>query len=132
MRDITLLLVDDHDVVRTGLKAFLETQEGMRVVAEAATGAEALERAAEFRPDIVLMDLVMPSMDGFQVLAEKSRDPSINGIPVIVISARDPIGEPMLGNTLSVSQSGGFTVANLMDYLQVMSNVLSPLAKTGK
>ncbi|HEY5984534.1 MAG TPA: response regulator transcription factor [Anaerolineales bacterium] len=66
MRDITLLLVDDHDVVRTGLKAFLETQEGMRVVAEAATGAEALERAAEFRPDIVLMDISMPGMDGLE------------------------------------------------------------------
>ena len=55
----------------------------------------------------------MPGMDGFQVLAEKSRDPSISSIPIIIISARDPMGEPMLGITLSISQSGGFTVANL-------------------
>jgi len=55
-----------------------------------------------------------------------------HSIAVIVISARDPMGEPMLGNTLPVSQSGGFTVANLMDCVKVLSDVLSPLAKTGK
>ncbi|MFH1184321.1 MAG: response regulator transcription factor [Chloroflexota bacterium] len=66
MNEITLLLVDDHDIVRTGLKAFLETQPGIRVVAEARTGTEALQRAAESRPDIALMDISMPDMDGLQ------------------------------------------------------------------
>jgi len=75
------------------------------------------------------MDLIMPGMDGFQVLEEKSRDAFINRIPVIVISARDPMGEPMLGNTLSISQNGGFTVTNLMDCLKVISNVFSPMAE---
>lgn len=64
MNEITLLLVDDHDVVRTGLRTFLETQRGLRVVAEARTGIEALEKVAAVRPDVVLMDISMPDMDG--------------------------------------------------------------------
>jgi two-component system response regulator NreC len=60
------MLVDDHDVVRTGLRSFLETQHGMRVVAEARTGTEALARAADCSPDIALMDISMPDMDGLE------------------------------------------------------------------
>lgn len=64
--DITLMLVDDHDVVRTGLRSFLETQPGMRVVAEARDGQEALKLASQAKPQIVLMDITMPSMDGLE------------------------------------------------------------------
>lgn len=64
--DITLMLVDDHDVVRTGLRSFLETQPGMRVVAEARNGEEALQQATQWHPQIVLMDITMPGMDGLE------------------------------------------------------------------
>ncbi|HEY5901518.1 MAG TPA: response regulator transcription factor [Anaerolineales bacterium] len=64
--DIRLMLVDDHDVVRTGLRSFLETQPDMKVVAEARNGEDALRRAAEARPQIVLMDITMPGMDGLE------------------------------------------------------------------
>ena len=57
-RVIRLLLVDDHEVVRTGLRTFLELQEDMSVVGEAATGEEALALVAGLAPDIVLLDLV--------------------------------------------------------------------------
>lgn len=63
---INLMLVDDHDVVRTGLRSFLDTQPGMRVVAEARDGQEALKLAAQTKPQIVLMDITMPSMDGLE------------------------------------------------------------------
>jgi two-component system response regulator NreC len=66
MKEITLLLVDDHDILRAGLRSYLDAQEGMRVVAEARTGGEALERAAEAGPDIALMDISMPEMDGLE------------------------------------------------------------------
>ena len=66
MDRIRLMLVDDHQVVRAGLRAFLETQPGMKVVAEASHGAEALERAARLQPDIILMDITMPGMDGLE------------------------------------------------------------------
>jgi two-component system response regulator NreC len=66
MNPIRLMLVDDHDVVRTGLKAFLETQEGLQVVAEASSGVEALEVVLQSSPDVVVMDITMPQMDGLE------------------------------------------------------------------
>ena len=67
MRDpITVLLVDDHELVRRGVRAFLETQEGITVVAEAGDGEEAVRLAAEHAPDVALMDLIMPGMDGVE------------------------------------------------------------------
>jgi two-component system response regulator NreC len=66
MDTIKLMLVDDHDVVRTGLRSFLETQPGFEVIAEAKNGLQALEKAREAQPDIVLMDITMPDMDGME------------------------------------------------------------------
>jgi two-component system, NarL family, response regulator LiaR len=67
---IRILVVDDHAVVREGLRAFLALQEGFQIVGEAADGEEALERAAELDPDVILMDLVMPGRDGVSAMRE--------------------------------------------------------------
>ena len=67
---IRVLVVDDHAVVREGLRAFLELQEGIEVVAEAADGREAVETAVRLSPDVVLMDLVMPRLDGVTAMRE--------------------------------------------------------------
>jgi two-component system, NarL family, response regulator LiaR len=61
---IRVLLVDDHAVVREGLRTFLELQEGIEVAGEAEDGVEALEQTERLRPDVILMDLVMPRLDG--------------------------------------------------------------------
>lgn len=61
---ITILLVDDHALVRNGVRAYLETQPDLDVVAEAGSGEEAIRLATEHVPDVALMDLVMPGMDG--------------------------------------------------------------------
>lgn len=63
---IRILIVDDHSVVRQGLRMFLAMDSDMEVVGEASNGAEALERVEELSPDVVLMDLLMPGMDGVQ------------------------------------------------------------------
>ncbi|MDP8947439.1 MAG: response regulator transcription factor [Actinomycetota bacterium] len=63
---VTVLLVDDHEMVRRGVRAFLETQPDISVVAEAVSGEEAVRLAAEHAPDVALMDLIMPSMDGVE------------------------------------------------------------------
>ncbi len=66
MKKIRLMLVDDHDVVRVGLKTFLQTQENFEVVAEAGSGEEAVPRALQAHPDVILMDITMPGMDGME------------------------------------------------------------------
>jgi two-component system, NarL family, response regulator NreC len=66
MKTIRLLLVDDHDVVRTGLRTFLESQEDFEVVGEACNGVEAIDKAIALRPDVTVMDITMPEMDGLE------------------------------------------------------------------
>jgi len=63
---ITILLVDDHEVVRQGVRAFLETHPEFDVIGEANNGIEAVNMVEEFVPDVVLMDLIMPGMDGVE------------------------------------------------------------------
>ncbi|MER0242031.1 response regulator transcription factor [Streptomyces sp. HSW2009] len=65
---MSVLLVDDHQVVRRGLRTFLEVQEDIVVVGEACNGAEGVARAEELRPDVVLMDVKMPDTDGIEAL----------------------------------------------------------------
>ncbi|MFB6819408.1 response regulator [Streptomyces sp. NPDC056347] len=67
-RTIRVLLVDDHQVVRRGLRTFLEIQDDIEVVGEAADGAEGVARTEELRPDVVLMDIKMPGTDGMEAL----------------------------------------------------------------
>jgi Response regulator containing CheY-like receiver domain and AraC-type DNA-binding domain len=66
MEKITVLLIDDHRVVRQGLRDFLELQADIEIVGEAGSGAEGIELARELLPDVVLMDLVMPGIDGVE------------------------------------------------------------------
>ncbi len=66
MKKIRLMLVDDHEVVRVGLKTFLQTREDFEVVAEAGDGEEAVSRAMTTHPDVILMDITMPGVDGLE------------------------------------------------------------------
>ncbi|MFB7469036.1 response regulator [Streptomyces sp. NPDC056224] len=65
---IRVVLVDDHQVVRRGLRTFLEVQDDIEVVAEASDGEEGVARAEELRPDVILMDVKMPGTDGIEAL----------------------------------------------------------------
>jgi DNA-binding NarL/FixJ family response regulator len=84
---IRILLADDHPVVRDGLAAMLSTQPDFEVVGEAGTGAEAVAEAARLRPDVVLMDLEMPALDGIEATRRlRAADPAVQ---VVVLTAFD-------------------------------------------
>jgi DNA-binding NarL/FixJ family response regulator len=83
---LRLLVVDDHPVVRAGLVAMLGEEPDFTVVGEAANGSEALARAAELRPDVVLMDLRMPVMDGAEATARLREQ---GGPAVLVLTTYD-------------------------------------------
>ncbi|MCB9102377.1 MAG: response regulator transcription factor [Anaerolineales bacterium] len=69
-----VMIVDDHSVVRQGLTMFLTLDEGIEIVGEAENGEEALVRARDLQPDVVLMDLLMPKMDGISAIKQLRRD----------------------------------------------------------
>jgi NarL family two-component system response regulator LiaR len=74
---IRVLLVDDHAVVREGLRNFLALQDGLEIVGEACDGNEAIEQAQRLEPDVILMDLVMPGLDGIGAMRQlRARSPT--------------------------------------------------------
>ena len=86
---ITVLIVDDHPVVRRGLKVLLEVQDGIEVAGEAGDGTAALALAAEQAPDVILLDLKLPGLDGIAVLGELKARGSASRV-LVLTSATEP------------------------------------------
>lgn len=82
---IRLVIADDHQIVREGLRLFLDAQPDMEVVAEAANGREALAAVRQHRPDVLLLDLIMPEMDGLAVLRELANEDV--GVKALVLTS---------------------------------------------
>jgi DNA-binding NarL/FixJ family response regulator len=95
MEEIKVLLVEDHDLVRAGIRALLGTMPGVNVVAEAGDGARALELVGQYRPDVVLMDIALPGANGLTTTAHITEH--FPGVRVIMLS--------MHVNDLYVSQA---------------------------
>jgi len=87
MTKIKILMADDHPVVRAGIRGMLETQDDFQVIAEAENGREAFEQIAKLKPDVALMDLRMPEMDGVEAIGKiKEKYPDIN---ILVLTTYD-------------------------------------------
>lgn len=85
MPDIKLLLVDDHEVVRTGLRMLLDEQPGMDIIAEADTGKQAEKLVDELEPDVVVMDITLPDISGIEVTRQiKASHPEISIVALTI------------------------------------------------
>jgi CheY-like chemotaxis protein/anti-sigma regulatory factor (Ser/Thr protein kinase) len=127
----TILLVeDDADTLQLFMRILSSCDETYQVI-RAMTGQQALNLLRERKPDVMLIDLVLPGMNGFQVMKEKGLDPSICDIPVVVISSLDPTGTPILSDFLSITKSGGLSAKDLMTCISTLSEALSPRSPAG-
>ncbi|PZG13965.1 response regulator [Nonomuraea aridisoli] len=86
---IRLLLADDQTLVRAGFRSILGDEDDLDVVAEAATGEQAVRGAREHRPDVVLMDIRMPDLDGLEATRRIAADPALAGVRVIILTTFD-------------------------------------------
>jgi DNA-binding NarL/FixJ family response regulator len=86
---ISVVLADDQALVRAGFRLLLETEDGFEVRGEAADGAEAVRLARAHRPDIVVMDIRMPGLDGLAATREITADPALAGVRVLVLTTFD-------------------------------------------
>ncbi len=125
----TILVVDDEpEALRLYWRMLSSAGRGYRVLT-AADGREALGILRDQCPDAVLIDLVMPEMDGFQLLAAMNADPNRRDMPTVVISARDPAGQPIISNALAVTRSGGLSVPQLLALTEAITRYLSPVSE---
>jgi DNA-binding NarL/FixJ family response regulator len=86
---VRVLIADDQALVRSGLRMLVDSVEDLEVVGEAGDGAEAVARARELSPDVVLMDIRMPGMDGIEATRALSEDPATAGVRVLVLTTFD-------------------------------------------
>jgi CheY-like chemotaxis protein len=128
----TVLVVDDEPEVLQLFARLLSSSGRNYRVLRAKSGQRALGLLRERRPDVMLLDLFMPGMDGFQVLLAKEEDPSIRDIPTIVISARDPYGESIVTKSLTVRRDGGLSARELLACIRDISEILAPSERPGR
>jgi DNA-binding NarL/FixJ family response regulator len=102
MKPIRVLIADDHTLVRAGIRSLIQNMEGVRVIAEAGDGREALRLIEIHRPDVVLIDIVMPGLNGLEVTARVSKE--FPQVRVIILSMY--VNEGYVGRALRAGAAG--------------------------
>jgi len=120
-----ILIIEDETPMRTALKDVVEN-EGYRAIT-AADGASGLKRAVEEKPDLILLDVMMPVMDGFEFLATMRQDDAMANIPVVVVTAKDLTEAEhriLNGSAAAVIQK------NSMDQQALLQKICSAITRT--
>jgi signal transduction histidine kinase/DNA-binding response OmpR family regulator len=122
----TVLVVDDDGEMQQLYRRMLSAGSEELSVLRAENGLQALDILAFTQPDVILLDMVMPEMDGFAFLGAKNRNPAWASIPVIMISARDPSGQPIVSSSLTVTRHDGLSAQQLLACITALLAVFSP------
>ena len=101
MASLRLLVADDHDVVRKGVRTLLEEQPGWEIVAEASNGREAVEKAKLLRPDVTILDLMMPELNGLEAARE-----ILKSVPTKILILTMYDSDPLIQQTLEAGAQG--------------------------
>ncbi len=126
----TILIVENELEMALLLRRQLEDgDQGYRII-QVGDGRRALACMRERQPDLILLDLALPDQDGYQVLREKNLDPAIQDIPVVVISARDPVGEPVMVGRLRVELVGGLSNRDIVRGVEAISRTFSSIHRS--
>jgi signal transduction histidine kinase/CheY-like chemotaxis protein len=121
-----ILIVDDsHEVLQLFTRMLSSSKLDYQII-RANNGPRALELLRERKPSVMLLDLIMPGMNGYQVLEEKNNDPSIKDIPVVVITSTDPSSESVISRSMTILREGGFNANYLLECIQALTEILSP------
>jgi signal transduction histidine kinase/DNA-binding response OmpR family regulator len=125
----TILVVDDEPDARQLFKRMLESaQEHSYQVVRAEDGEAALEELKARPIDLILLDISMPNLNGFQFLAIKNESKAWKDIPVILISARDPYGHPITSSALGVTYGNGLSTRQVLACIESLTGILAPVA----
>ena len=131
IKEGTILVVDDESDALQLFRRMLTSSERDYRILLARDGQEALTILQECRPQVILLDLVMPNMDGFRFLELRRQHPLLSKIPVVIISARDPAGQPVVSSMVAATMGGGLSVSQLLAVIDAFSKVLVPSGPIG-
>jgi signal transduction histidine kinase/CheY-like chemotaxis protein len=123
----TVLIVDDQPEALQLFGRMLSSERPGYRVLKASNGARALSLLRSRRPDVMLLDLVMPGLDGYGVLREKSNDPEIQDIPVLAISALDAVPGGIVSDYIAVTRGAGLGLNEFLGCVRALAELLAPL-----
>jgi CheY-like chemotaxis protein len=123
----SILIVDDEPDELHLFARMLESDSHGYKILQVTNGKRALNALRSRHPDLMLLDLAMPVMNGYEVLREKQADASIRDIPTIVISARDPAGGATSVKDFKLNYNEGFSTPNLVELIDVVAQILVPI-----
>jgi len=122
---LRILIVDDHELVRRGIAALLLSRNSVELCGEASNGEEAIQKAAELRPDLIILDVTMPVLNGLEA-ARRIRE-SLPSVPILMLSMHDG---PQIIEEVKLAGAQGFLSKN--DVAGVLLQAVDTLVQGGK